>query len=75
MELEVAERVLDAMAALAPVSRADLLYARVDLVPGHDGPTLMELERLTLDVPLLDDGASGARAADRFATAIAATLR
>lgn len=75
VELEVAELVLDALSALAPASRADLLYARIDLVPGHDGPTLIELELAEPSMFLLDDGASGARAADRFATAIAATLR
>ncbi|MEP6851666.1 MAG: hypothetical protein ABJA87_03270 [bacterium] len=46
---------------------ADLLYARVDLVPGEDGPLLLELE---LTEPSLflqyDDGAAG-----RLATAIA----
>ncbi len=45
VELEVAERVLDALARLAPVPRDALLYARVDLVPGPDGdPVLLELE-------------------------------
>lgn len=44
-EREVAEAVLDAVGAVAPGwSRDDLLYARVDLVPGPDGPMLMELE-------------------------------
>ncbi len=39
-EVELAERILD----LVPGGRARLLYARVDLVPGHDGPLLLELE-------------------------------
>jgi len=40
-ELAVAEQVLDAV----PFRRGDLLYARVDLLPGPDGaPTLLELE-------------------------------
>ena len=39
-ERDVAEQVLDA----APFDRRDLLYARVDLVPGWDGPLLLELE-------------------------------
>ncbi len=39
-ELEVAEQVLATM----PFDRRDLLYARVDLVPGPDGPLLLELE-------------------------------
>lgn len=44
-EREVAERALDALAAVAPVDRGRLLYARVDLVPGPDGgPVLLELE-------------------------------
>ena len=44
-ELDVADRVLDALAAVAPVGRDQLLYARVDLVPGPDGsPVLLELE-------------------------------
>lgn len=44
-ELVVAERVLDAVGVVAPgCTRDDLLYARVDLVPGPDGPLLMELE-------------------------------
>lgn len=75
VEVEVAARVLDAMSALSPAHRGDLLYARVDLVPGPDGPTLMELELTEPSMFLLYDGASGARAADRFAGAIAATLR
>jgi glutathione synthase/RimK-type ligase-like ATP-grasp enzyme len=49
----------------------DLLYARVDLLPGADGPVLVELE---LTEPSLFLGyADGA--ADRFATAIARRLR
>lgn len=75
VEREVAERVLDAMSALAPASRADLLYARVDLVPGHDGPTLLELELTEPSMFLVHDGASGARAADQFARAIVAAVR
>ena len=44
-EREVAERALDALAAVTPVDRCQLLYARVDLVPGPDGgPVLLELE-------------------------------
>lgn len=74
-EVAVADRVLDAMSTVAPASRADLLYARVDLVPGHDGePTLLELELTEPSMFLVHDGASGARAAERFARAIAAAL-
>ena len=39
-ERDVAEQVLAAM----PFDRANLLYARVDVVPGPDGPQLLELE-------------------------------
>ena len=70
-ERAVGDRVLDALATLAPAGRADLLYARVDLVPGHDGePTLMELELTEPSMFLQDDGAKGAVAAERFARAI-----
>jgi hypothetical protein len=63
-EREVAERVL----AAAP---ADLLYARVDLIPGPDGtPMLVELELTEPSVFLgYDDGA-----AQRFAEAIIARV-
>jgi len=75
-ELMVGERVLDALASLAPAGRADLLYARVDLVPGHDGePTLMELELTEPSMFLVYDGASGAVAADRFARAMVAAAQ
>ena len=47
---------------LAPVGRGDLLYARVDLVPGPDGePTLLELELTEPSMFLIDDGTGGAR--------------
>jgi hypothetical protein len=63
-EHEVARAVLDA----AP---RDLLYARVDLIPGPDGlPVLVELELTEPSVFLGYD----ARAASRFATAIASHL-
>ena len=39
-QLAVAEAALDAV----PGGRAQVAYARVDLVPGDDGPTLLELE-------------------------------
>ena len=65
-ELALAKAVLDA----TPVAREDLLYARVDMVPGPDGaPVLLELE-LTEPSLFLAHGAAGA--ADRFAAAIAA---
>jgi glutathione synthase/RimK-type ligase-like ATP-grasp enzyme len=60
-ELELGERVLDAL----PFSREELLYARVDLLPG---PVVLEVE---LTEPSLFLGyAEGA--VDRFADAIAA---
>ena len=62
-----------AMAAqvLAAAPSQQLLYARVDLVPGPDGtPVLMELE---LTEPSLFLSTSPG-AADRFATAIAAAV-
>ena len=70
-ELAAAEAVLDAVGVVAPGwSRADLLYARVDLVPGPDGPMLMELELIEPSLFLqVDDGAPA-----RAAAAIAAQL-
>jgi glutathione synthase/RimK-type ligase-like ATP-grasp enzyme len=53
----------DAVLAAAP---GPLLYARVDLMPGPDGPMLLELE---LTEPFLFLGTSDG-AADRFAAAI-----
>jgi len=78
-EVAVADAVLDAMpsvAAMSPAGRADLLYARVDLVPGDDGePMLLELELTEPSMFLVDDGAAGVVAADRFAAAIALAVR
>jgi hypothetical protein len=66
-ERAVAERVLAAL----PFELDDLLYARVDLVPGPDGtPTLLELE---LAEPSLFLGTSPG-AAERLAAAIAAKI-
>jgi hypothetical protein len=75
-ELAVADRVLDALPATgADVARGDLLYARVDLVPGPDGsPVLLELELAEPSMFLLYDGAAGVAAAARFAAAIAARV-
>ena len=65
-ERAVAERVLAAVPG-AP----DLLYARVDLIPGPDGaPVLVELELTEPSLFL----ALARGAADRFAAAVAATL-
>lgn len=63
-ELALAERVL----GLAP--GGPLLYARVDLVPGPDGPLLMELE--VAEPSLFLGHAAGA--ADRLAAAVVASL-
>jgi hypothetical protein len=63
-QLAAAEAVL----AAAPFRADELLYARVDLLPGPDGrPLLLELE--LVEPSLFFDGASGA--VDRFAAAIA----
>jgi glutathione synthase/RimK-type ligase-like ATP-grasp enzyme len=66
-ELAVAERVFaHANAGLAE----NLLYARIDLLPGPDGPVVVELELIEPSLFLLHaDGA-----ADRFAAAISARV-
>ncbi len=65
----VAEAALDAVDAVAPGwSRADLLYARVDLVPGPEGPVLMELELVEPSLFLETDPGSPARAAAAIAS-------
>jgi hypothetical protein len=66
-ELAVAEQVLDAAEIRGPVRRADLLYARVDLVPGEHGePLLLELELTEPSLFL----AAGHGAAERWAQAV-----
>lgn len=57
-------------AALAAVN-ADLLYARVDLIVGPNGPQLMELELIEPFLFLIDAPGS----AERLAAAIAARIR
>jgi glutathione synthase/RimK-type ligase-like ATP-grasp enzyme len=72
-ELAVAEAALDAVADLVPgVSRRDLLYARVDVVPTDGGPVLLELE--LVEPSLFCAAAAGAatRAAAAFAAALPA---
>jgi len=70
-ERDAAEQVLDALAAVAPAAREDLVYARVDLVPGADGsPTLLELELTEPSMFLINDGTGGTASADRFAAAM-----
>lgn len=67
-ERALAERTLDAV----PGGRAELLYARVDVVPGPDGaPMVLELELTEPSVFLpFSEGA-----ADRFARALGALLQ
>lgn len=68
----VAEDVLDAAARVLGIDRADLLYARVDLVAGADGePLLLELE---LTEPGLGFGQADDAAPARFASAVRAAL-
>ena len=74
-ERAAAERVLDVLAEAAPARREDLVYARVDLVPGPDGnPTVLELELAEPSMFLVHDQAGGAEAGARFAAAIEAAL-
>jgi hypothetical protein len=64
----LAEDVLDAASALLGILRAELLYARVDLVRGADGkPLLLELE---LTEPSLGFRQADPAAAMRFASAV-----
>ncbi|WP_410632844.1 RimK family alpha-L-glutamate ligase [Amycolatopsis sp. cmx-4-83] len=64
----LAEDVLDAASALLGILRAELLYARVDLVNGADGkPLLLELE---LTEPSLGFRQTDPAAAMRFASAV-----
>jgi glutathione synthase/RimK-type ligase-like ATP-grasp enzyme len=67
-----AERALGDLAmALLPFPPETLLYGRVDLAPGSDGPLVLEVE--LAEPSLYLSAAEGA--ADRFATAIAEALR
>jgi hypothetical protein len=64
----LAEDVLDVASALLGILRAELLYARVDLVRGPDGkPLLLELE---LTEPSLGFRQTDPAAATRFASAV-----
>ena len=75
VERDAAERVLDALASVAPRGRQDLVYSRVDLVPGPDGePVVLELELTEPSMFLVDDGADGRTAGPRMAAAIEAAL-
>ncbi|WP_367137815.1 RimK family alpha-L-glutamate ligase [Saccharothrix sp. HUAS TT1] len=68
----VAEDVLDAAAAVTGLDRAELLYGRVDLIPGPAGePLLLELE---LVEPSLGFRQTDATAPLRFASAVRAAL-
>ena len=67
-ELAAADRIL----AAAPFRGADLLYARVDLLPGPDGsPLLLELELVEPSLFMADSPG----ATERFAAAIAGRCR
>ncbi|HEY2672401.1 MAG TPA: hypothetical protein VGJ07_18770 [Rugosimonospora sp.] len=71
VERETAERVLAAAGPVLGTTPADLLYARVDLIPGLDGaPVLVELELTEPSLFLAHD----AGAAERFADVVAARL-
>lgn len=66
--LALAEDALDAASALLGILRAELLYARVDVVRGADGkPLLLELE---LTEPSLGFRQTDPAAATRFASAV-----
>lgn len=67
-ELAVGARVLDLLRARFG---SDLLYTRVDLLPGPDGPVVVEVE--VTEPSLFLSHAAGS--ADRFAAAIAARTR
>jgi hypothetical protein len=73
-ELAVADQILDALTSTgAKAAREDLLYARVDLIPGADGaPVLLELELAEPSMFLEFDGSAGADSAERFAAAMVA---
>jgi glutathione synthase/RimK-type ligase-like ATP-grasp enzyme len=72
-EREAAEQILDALVQVAPARRDQLVYARVDLVPGPDGePVLLELELAEPSMFLTYDGTQGKASAGRFASAIRA---
>lgn len=63
-ERAAAKAVLDAVGVVAPGwTRGDLLYARVDLVPGPQGPMLMELELIEPSLFLHVDPGAPRRAA------------
>ncbi|TCP46218.1 hypothetical protein EV191_11415 [Tamaricihabitans halophyticus] len=69
----LAEDALDATAELLEIDRAELLYARVDVLRGTDGrPLLLELE---LTEPSLGFQTADPGAPLRFASAIRAALR
>ncbi len=73
-ERVTAERVLDALASVAPVARDRLLYARVDLVPGPGGaPVLLELELTEPSLWFGTDPGAAARWADAVARRLAGT--
>ncbi|WP_305789848.1 ATP-grasp domain-containing protein [Symbioplanes lichenis] len=68
----VAEQALAATARELGIDVSALLYARVDIVTGADGPLVLEVE---LTEPSLGFAFGGAAALDRFAQAIADRAR
>jgi glutathione synthase/RimK-type ligase-like ATP-grasp enzyme len=73
-ELEVGEQVLEAAELRGPAPRSDLLYARVDLVPGNDGdPLLLELELAEPSLFFRAGHGAAQRWAEAVRTAAAAT--
>ena len=70
-ELELADRVLDAVGAIVDGhDRHDLLYARVDVAPGLDGPVVMELELIEPSLFLPVAPGSERRAAEAIAARV-----
>ncbi|PSK96953.1 hypothetical protein CLV30_12437 [Haloactinopolyspora alba] len=71
-ELDLARRTLDAL----PADGADLLYARVDMIPGADGaPVVLEVELTEPSLFLDHDAAAPARFADAVAARVSESAR
>ena len=59
--------------AAVPFATDELLYARVDLVPGHDGPLVLEVELTEPSLFLLYDDGAVERLAEAVADAVETT--
>lgn len=70
--LQFSEQAMDAAVGVLGIERHSLLYARVDVVRGADGPLLLELE---LAEPSLGLRLAGPEASARLAEAIRAAAR